>query len=275
MEENMLKEKTIAADAANVKKGISGSTLKLIAVITMLIDHIGAAVMGRMVLIRNGATAENPWITSLVYDEYTIAYMVMRYIGRIAFPIYCFLLVEGFQRTHNKWKYAFRLGVFAMLSEIPFDLAFNSKVLEFEYQNVFLTLLFGLFAMIAVDFIERREWVAGNYLWNEAVKWILGILSVAVFAGVAKLMRTDYDAIGVGCIMLLYLFRKNKTTQIIVGCVSFLWELTAPLAFIPIAFYNGKRGLKLKYLFYVFYPLHLLILYLICHGMGIDWVPAV
>lgn len=257
------------------RKGLSGSTLKWIAVASMLIDHIGAVILGRMVLIRNGATAENPWITSIAYDEYTITYMVMRYIGRIAFPIYCFLLVEGFQRTHNKWKYALRLGIFALLSEIPFDLAFNSKVLEFGYQNVFLTLLFGLLAMIAVDFIEHREWVAGKYIWNEAIKWSLEILAVAVFAGVAKLMRTDYDAIGIGCIMILYFCRKNKTSQIFAGCVAFLWEMTAPLAFIPIGFYNGKRGLKLKYLFYVFYPLHLIILYLVCMGMGITWVPAV
>ena len=111
----------------NKTGGLSGSTLKLIAIVTMLIDHVGAALVYRMMLAyidRGGA--EN----TSVYGRMLIIYWVMRMIGRIAFPIFCFLMVEGFQKTHNKWKYAMRLGGFALLSEIPFDLAFNSRVLR-------------------------------------------------------------------------------------------------------------------------------------------------
>ena len=124
------------------KKGISGSTLKMIAIVTMLIDHIGAAVLARLLMVnglgeldQTNADAIMQWLSAngALYWTYTI----MRMIGRVAFPIFCFLLVEGFLHTHDVKKYAMRLGLFALLSEIPFDLAFSSKILEFNYQNVF------------------------------------------------------------------------------------------------------------------------------------------
>jgi hypothetical protein len=80
------------------------------------------------------------------------------------------------------------------------------------------------------------------------------------FALLAELIGCDYGAKGIAAVALLYLFRRDKWEQIIAGCVAFLWEITAPLAFIPVAFYNGKKGLRLKYVFYLFYPLHLLLL---------------
>ena len=127
------------------KKGISGSTLKMIAIVTMVIDHIGAAVLARLLMVnglgeldQTNADAIMLWLSAngALYWTYTI----MRMIGRVAFPIFCFLLVEGFLHTHDVKKYAMRLGLFALISEIPFDLAFSSKILEFNYQNVFFTL---------------------------------------------------------------------------------------------------------------------------------------
>lgn len=256
------------------KKGISGSTLKMIAIITMLIDHIGAAIFGRM-LMAAGIDSLNTTDTSVVLQWLTdnaglyAVYMVLRYIGRIAFPIFCFLLVQGFAHTRDKRKYALRLGLFALLSEIPFDLAVSSAVLEFQHQNVFFTLFIGLVTMIAYEAVEKKE------EWSGVLKVVCWIVIVLAGMGIAKVLRTDYDAIGVFCIMMLYIFRQKKSTQIIVGCVSFLWELTAPLAFIPIAFYNGKRGWKMKYFFYAFYPVHLLILYGICYLMGIAGYSAI
>ena len=114
------------------QKGLSGSTLKLIAIITMLIDHIGAAVIARLLIAGQGS--------EMLYK----IYYAMRAVGRVAFPIFCFLLVEGFFYTGSRKKYALRLFGFALLSEIPFDLAFSGKILEFGYQNVFFTLLIGL-----------------------------------------------------------------------------------------------------------------------------------
>ncbi len=255
-----------------VKKGISGSTIKLIAIVTMFIDHVGATVVWRMILSNAGKNG------MIAYDGVLLGYMLMRYIGRIAFPIYCFLLVEGFQKTKSKAKYAMRLGIFALVSEIPFDLAFSSKVLEFHYQNVFFTLFVGLLTMMIVDMLDQKLTNISNEHTSKLpviIKYAAELVVLAVGALIADLLCTDYGAIGVVCILVLYFFRKNKVMQIIAGCCAFLWEVTAPLAFLSIGFYNGKRGLKLKYVFYLFYPLHLLILYLICVVLGINGYSAV
>ena len=251
------------------KKGISGSTLKIIAIVTMVIDHIGAAVLARLLMVnglgeldQTNADAIMQWLSAngALYWTYTI----MRMIGRVAFPIFCFLLVEGFLHTHDVKKYAMRLGLFALLSEIPFDLAFSSKILEFNYQNVFFTLFIGLLTMIAYRAVEEKE------EWNQALKVILYILIVAAGMALAYFLKTDYAEKGVFCIMVLYIFHKKKMWQIIAGCASFIWETPALFGFIPIAFYNGTRGWKMKYFFYIFYPAHLLILYLLCYFMGIS-----
>ena len=93
---------------------------------------------------------------------------------------------------------------------IPFDLAFSSKILEFNYQNVFFTLFIGLLTMIAYRAVEEKE------EWNQALKVILYILIVAAGMALAYFLKTDYAEAGVFCIMVLYIFRKKK----IWGCSS-------------------------------------------------------
>lgn len=257
------------------RKGLSGSTLKLIAVITMIIDHIGAAILGRLLYVEgigglNGTDTEA--VTRWLMEHAALygTYSVLRVIGRIAFPIFCFLLIEGFEHTKDRKKYALRLGLFALISEIPFDLAFNSKVLEFGYQNVFFTLFIGLITITVFHAIEERD------DWNRALSIVLRIAAAFLGMAAAHFLCTDYAEKGIMCIVILYLFRKNKKWQILAGCLAFFWwELPALLAFIPIALYNGTRGLRLKYAFYLVYPVHLLILYLICVAMGISATPAI
>ena len=239
-------------------KGLSGSALKSIAIITMLIDHIGAAVLARLMTTGGGG--------AYLYQTYAL----MRTIGRIAFPIFCFLLVEGFEHTGNRKKYALRLLLFALISEVPFDLAFSSTLIEFGYQNVFFTLFIGLLTMMGVHTIEQK------LSWHPAVRGIAMAGIMIAGMGMAYLMRTDYAEKGVMCILVLYAFRKLRGPQILAGCIAFCWwEFPALVAFIPIAFYNGTRGWNMKYVFYLFYPVHLLILYLICVKMGIAGVPAI
>lgn len=243
------------------KKGVSGSTLKLIAIITMLIDHTAAVVLARILL--QGRTSD-------AYAYLYVIYIIMRNIGRIAFPIFCFLLVEGFMHTRDRKKYAMRLGLFALISEIPFDLAFSGKILEFGYQNVFFTLFLGLLTMMAFEWINHREEL------NRMLKIVCCMAAILGGMGAAHLLQTDYAARGVLCIMALYLFSWNRGYQIVAGALAFFWwELPALLAFVPIYFYNGKRGWNLKYIFYLFYPLHLLILYAVCCVMGTGGVSAI
>jgi hypothetical protein len=199
-----------------------------------------------------------------------VVYRTLRNIGRIAFPIFCFLLVEGFQRTSNLKKYALRLGAFALISEIPFDLAFSSSLLEFHYQNVYFTLFLGLLTMTGCAAVETK------FAENIWAKTICSLLVLFAGMGAAELLQTDYGMLGILCIMVLYIFRKNRLFQAVAGALSFCWwELPAVLAFIPIYFYNGKRGWKIKYFFYLFYPVHLLLLAVVCHFLGLDGVAAV
>lgn len=249
------------------KRNLSGSTLKLIGICTMLIDHVAAVLLVRLILdgywgmvYAGGTQTIKEWLQDHVLLHY--GYYAMRAIGRIAFPIFIFLLIEGFEKTGNRWKYAMRLGMFALLSEIPFDLAFRAEVLEFTYQNIFFTLLIGFLAMMLVDAIQKKPWgITG--------KWILEGICIALAACAAELLQTDYGAKGIIGIMAMFLFRKRREQQILAGSIAFLWELPAPLAFIPISHYNGKRGWKLKYVFYAFYPIHLLVIHLLCVALGI------
>lgn len=253
------------------KTGISGSTVKIIAIAVMFIDHIGAVIVERM-LLNAGALyqTQEQLQQGIAYrqDEAVIATLllvdlILRMIGRLGFPIFCFLLIEGFMHTKNVWNYALRLGVFALISEVPFDLAFSGSFFYMDYQNVFFTLFIGLAVMIAYDRIQCRE------NWPDWLKKILGVIAILLGMGAAALLKTDYAAIGVLCVMIMFLFRKNRLHQVIAGCIAFCWEITAPLAFVPIAMYNGKRGLNMKYVFYAFYPVHLLLLYIIARCMGI------
>lgn len=245
-------------------RGISGSTLKMIAMASMVTDHAAAVLLG-LILMQRGVysvwNASPEYIKELLsYGSVGVmyaAYQIMRrVIGRLAFPIYCFLLVEGFQRTGSRLKYMSRLFLFCLISEIPFDLAFFGRAFDWDHCNVFFTLFIAFVMMLLWEELERRCPVL-------IVQWLGIFLVFAAAACLGEWIGCDYGAKGIAAVGLLYLFRKNRAAQITAGCVAFLWEITAPLAFIPVAFYNGKKGWNLKYVFYIFYPAHLLLLYLI------------
>lgn len=237
----------------------------------MLIDHFGAAVLGRYLTKAGYLTAiqsEDAFLAwQASYGGLHILYWITRGIGRIAFPIFCFLLVEGCYHTKNLKRYGIRLAIFALLSELPFDLAFQNTFLEFTYQNVFFTLTIALVTIAACKHIaEGTREISAKCLMQ------LGCLFLGM--ALAQLLGTDYGAYGVFAVWVLYLFYERKKGMLAAGAVIFLWEVTAPLAFVPIRYYNGKRGSSLKYFFYLFYPLHILLLYLLCVLLGISGYEA-
>ena len=207
------------------KYGLSTFALKIFACILMLIDHIGAVFFPQIILLR--------------------------IIGRLAFPIFCFLIVQGYIHTHDVKRYLMRLVIFALISEIPFDLAFYGK-LTLAHQNVFFTLSLGLIVVWAVDRLN---------------KGLSGIIYI-VASFVAYFGNTDYSIFGVLLIMMLYLVRGKKLWEAIaifatnVGLYTGIQRYGA-VAALPIALYNGKKGPSLKYFVYIFYPGHLFIIYLI------------
>ncbi len=240
-------------------KGITGSTLKMIAIITMFIDHSAAIILERMIWNQEVPSAALYWV-----------YFVMRMIGRLGFPIFCFLLIEGFCHTRDVKKYAGRLFLFALISEIPFDLGFAGTLFYWQYQNVFFTLLVGLLVLICFRFLEKKQEK------NRTLCFILNCLILVGGMGLADLLKTDYGGMGVLAIVWMYLLRRNKMLEAGIGCVVLTlmsWsEITSFFILLPIRRYNGERGWSLKWFFYVFYPAHIFLLYLIAYAMGLGGI---
>ena len=232
-------------------EGLSGSGLKLIAIVTMFLDHIGAAILESPVVWAFLGSGEeiDPFFNSSALALCRDVDLVFRFAGRIAFPIFCFLLVEGFLHTRSLPRYMGRMAAFALLSEIPYDLAFEEGWFDPKSQNVYFTLLLGLLAMAAVRYLLPRS-------------ALLALAGAAGCAVLAQLLRADYGAFGVVLILLLYILRDREPARTVIGSLALFWEITAPLAFLPIRRYNGQRGrLGGKWFFYGFYPAHILLLW--------------
>lgn len=217
------------------KRGLSQEALKAIACITMLLDHIGAMMV--------------PGNT-------------LRIIGRIAFPIFCFLMAEGAYHTKNPRKYCLRLVIGMLLSELPFDLAFRQKP-TWERQSVMVTLLLGF---LAVEIIQNTKY--------DLVK----LLAVCGGFALAQWAHTDYGGYGVLLVVLFSQARGKLWLQTVL-LAMFAWmmnsvripvlglsvpiEMFAVLAMIPIALYSGRKTTSSKAVqwgFYLFYPVHLAVL---------------
>lgn len=232
------------------KIGLTTFDLKLIAVVTMLIDHVAAL---------------------LIHSRY-LQY-VFRSVGRISFPIFAFLIVEGFFHTSNKKRYAQRLAIFALLSEIPYDLAFQNQFFELHRQNIFFTLLIGLLSIWGLDNIAT-----GKMKYPEMAVKTLGYANVqnitrfmVMVAGCAAgyLLSSSYTYAGVFLMICFYIFHEQRGGRFGVNVFFNVLLYGGQQSFgvfsaIPIEMYNGKPGnKKWKWFFYAFYPVHLLILVLI------------
>lgn len=219
--------------------------LKIIACVCMFCDHFGDAVFGSTTFLN--------------------------FIGRISFPIFCFQIVQGYVHTHDVKKYILRLSLFALISQVPFML-FYHVVFDSFAVNVIFTLLFGLLSILIFDKYNK----------------FTGVCSCLFLGTVAQLFSFDYGFFGVFIIFMFYLLRNRKIAMSIIFVLSVIIKYLIPVvqnnipisylffgsklsilmyctcfAIIPILLYNGKKGKDAKYLFYIFYPVHLLILALL------------
>ena len=244
---------------------LSGSTLKMIALITMMIDHIGAFLVIYTTPLYNNGNELIPNAES--------CYWIMRQIGRTAFPIFCFLLVEGFLHTKDSFFYLARLMFFSVLSEVPFDLAVSGKWISWKCQNVFFSLLLGLGMLIILTAIEEYRREKMEITCTVSLFDLLKGVTVVGTIGIAELINCDYGGKGILLIAILFYARNQRILASIAGYLSFMWEPYCLPAFLLIPFYNGKRGRQMKYLFYVFYPVHLLVIVVfryICFGIPLS-----
>ncbi|MQN00925.1 MAG: conjugal transfer protein TraX [Lachnospiraceae bacterium] len=250
---------------------VTGFALKLIAIVTMAIDHIGAVFLWDLV---------NKYGTDTLADTYE----VFRDIGRLAFPLFCFFIVEGFHYTGNRKKYALRLAVFAVIAEVPFDLAFDNTFFAPRDNSVMITLFLGLVSIWVLDTLFDRS--AEKFALSAGVKEacdIFSLVAVVIAAGlIEKIAKSDYGTSGVVTIIIIYLFRRNfylrpETGKLLGFAAAVTWlgftcdlsEFFALFDLIPLCFYHGRQGRKMKYFFYVFYPAHLLVIAVIARVTGL------
>lgn len=242
-----------------MKKIISGSTLKILAMIFMVIDHLG------QVILKNGIILNAPYsmFTDAQFDILMSAVNVCHILGRVAFPIFCFLLVEGFFHTQNLKKYSLNLGVFALISEPVYDLACVGTLFSLEQQNVLFTLLLGLILLTIIkrfnknvifSFVTIAIGTYISYVWK-LDGWYYGIALISVFYLFYDMPALKYTA----SILVMYVCGLNFTVSGLID--SYFLAAVSSLLFISM--YNGERGMKMKYFFYVFYPAHLLVFYLV------------
>lgn len=223
---------------------MSAFVFKIIAIITMFIDHIGYVIFTK--------------------------FSFLNYIGRFAFPIFAFQISEGYIHTKNLKKYFLKLLLFAIISQIPF-MFFTSIISNNFSLNVFFTLFLGLLGIFIYDKLKSKF----NYLGI-----VLGVLSTIALGILANLIKSDYGFYGVFIIVTFYIFKNNKLNNFLIFAIStmiyylflilrngydYRYILLALFTILPILlitlFYNNKKGPDTKYLLYFFYPIHLLILY--------------
>lgn len=237
-------------------RGVSGSFLKRIAAAAMLIDHCTHTFFLKYWFPVRGVTAFTRGL-----------YYVLRGVGRVSFPIYCFLLAEGFRRTRSRGRYLLRLGLFALISEAPYDMALENGLWSWNSQNVLFTLALGLGAIWAFE-----EITGGDPERCSGLRLSAAFAAAGAAAAAAALLRTDYGWKGVFVILLMHLFRDRPGERFLTAGPALLYagplEAAAWPVFPLLDRYNGLRGSQRKFFHYLFYPGHLLLLALMRRALA-------
>ena len=229
---------------------LSGAELKLIAIISMLADHVNKALIYPYLESNHGFLA-------FISDVFDI-------IGRIAFPLFCFMLVEGYFKTRNRKKYLLNLLLFGVISEVPFDMFTTASFFNMNWNNVMFTLALVLVTVWIIDTLKEKMQKRSKALW-----YLVSILIVLGMCIVSMSLSLDYEHHAILIGYFFYLFHDMPVFAIPFGYASMFKEPWALLGFGLTLTYNGERGKQHKMLYYWFYPVHLLILGLLRLYLGI------
>lgn len=224
----------------NLKKFqfFSGAQLKYLAFISMLIDHVNNAI-----------------VTPMLDGGGFLLYLsnIFSILGRIAFPIFIFFIVEGFFKTSNRKKYLITLLIFGVISEVPFDMFTSKTFFDPHWNNMMFTLALCLITIWIIDSIK-------NKLDNKVLWYVISIIIVILFGFLAMQLSLDYDYHAIVVAYLFYIFYDKPILGAGLGSLSIIKELYSFLGFGMTLTYNGERGRQYKWLNYFFYPVHILIL---------------
>ena len=218
----------------------NGAQLKYMAFLSMLLDHVN-----------------NSMITPYLDGKGPLLHVsnLLSILGRVAFPLFMFFLVEGFFKTRSRKKYLVNLLIFGILSEVPFDLFTSRELFNKNWNNMMFTLALSLATIWIVDEMKGRLAKKSKALWYGA-----SVLVVVAMCAVAMFFSLDYDYHAIIVAYLFYLFYEKPLYGAALGYLSIIKELYSVLGFAATLTYNGERGKQYKWLNYAFYPVHLLIL---------------
>ncbi|MCR5301958.1 MAG: conjugal transfer protein TraX [Lachnospiraceae bacterium] len=236
----------------NLPRSLSCNILKLIACVCMLTDHIGFGIIRYF----NKVNAMD--VPPDTYKAFSDAYDICNGIGRLAFPIFAFFVVEGFLHTRDVKKYALRLFIFGLVSEIPFDLGLFKEVYHPDHQNVIFTFFIAVIMLSILKYLTQNA-----FGLSKPVIVFICICTVIAFADLALVLKTDYSWKCMLLVSVLYMLRSFGDLKYVAGAAAVCWEKYAPASFMLLYFYDPSVKPRYKYAFYVFYPLHLLIIYFV------------
>ena len=235
--------------------GFSHNALVIIAMFTMFLDHFA------LMIIQNGKLfGYDPGLYAAAIalpegGKWLTIYKVLRCIGRISFPIYCFLIVEGFRKTSNVFKYFFRILTLAIISEIPYDLMVFNRFISFEVQNVLFTYVVALLMLSAIKKMS-------------SLPQFLTVVPAILAGMITCFFKTDYCGWGILIIYIMYMFRHDLNVKcLLIIFITVIMTIekyyaVGALSVFFIYFYDGSKGyISIKKFHYLFYPLHMLILY--------------
>ncbi|MBQ6574875.1 MAG: hypothetical protein IJL90_02075 [Lachnospiraceae bacterium] len=231
---------------------LSCNVLKTLACVFMFIDHCGYGIL------HNYMIAHAMDIMPEEYKTLNSLYETCRGIGRLAFPIFCFFLVEGFLRTRAVVKYAFRLLILAVISEIPFDLGLYGKAFNWDHQNIILTFLLALIMMTVLKYMTQT--FIGM---SKQLLCLCHVCTVIAFADLAYLLKADYSWKCILLVAVLYYLKDLGTLRLLAGSATVSWKAFAPISFVLLYFYDPSMKPRYKYAFYLFYPVNFIIVYLL------------